>query len=239
MRSAKGTPACTLPVPNSFTGSTASAKPSASSSFLIPAPKIPSLLASSPLASMTSNIPSPSESKSNQFLSPSLSTSSAASLMLSATPFRLAGNPFASTALPVPGCPSPSGSVPPASVTSGIPSPSESKSRLFGIPSSSISSPLVNGFPSSTTSAISSVSKIPSLSSSISTSFSTPSPSSSGLDLQSLSPPASVSDKSSGDCSLVAPALFTPELPSASNTSASPSPSESTVLSTKPSSLTS
>ena len=85
-----------------------------------------------------------------------------------------AGIPLTST---VPSAmPSASASVPPASITSLIPSPSLSLSNLFGIPSPSVSQSTFVGeqTPDST------VSKMPSLSSSESSTSARPSPSLSG-----------------------------------------------------------
>ena len=67
-----------------------------------------------------------------------------------------------------------------ASILSGIPSPSESKSKKFGNPSPSVSVGFVKGLLSASKLASSMVSRIPSLSSSRSASLATPSSSSSG-----------------------------------------------------------
>ena len=116
--------------------------------------------------SIASEIPSPSESTSYGLLVPVASVFGGVN-----PPFAEAGTPLLSTAPSA--RPSLSASVPFASITSEIPSPSESKSKRFGIPSPSVSQSAADGLHA----AASSVSKIPSLSSSVSTVSSKPSPS--------------------------------------------------------------
>ena len=140
-------------------GSISSAMPSPSRSIGRPVPIIPSRSGSEPPPSMTSGIPSLSESRSWKSSMPSRSVSKRGTGVppwsgstISMTPSR-----SRSKGIPVPIIPSPSGSEPPASITSRIPSLSASRSRESGMRSPSVSR---LPSPSSTTS------KIPSLSSS-------------------------------------------------------------------------
>ena len=111
-------------------------------------------------------MPSPSESTSYGFFFPSPSASAGDN-----PPFADIGTPLTST--PPSTFPSPSTSIPPDSMASLIPSPSESKSKLFGIPSPSVSQVEEEGVQA----ANSTESKIPSLSLSKSKLSKTPSPS--------------------------------------------------------------
>ena len=135
----------------------------------IPPSIFPSLLASIPLASLTSNNPSLSESKSYGLGLPSVSVSGGVSPPLAET-----GIPSLSTAPSI--LPSPLASVPLDSFASVIPSLSESKSKLLMMPSPSVSQVAELGVQA----AFSTVSKMPSLSSSKSFASRIPSPSESG-----------------------------------------------------------
>ena len=134
---------------------------------------MPSLSVSANVApvpfSMASEIPSPSLSVSYGFVFPVASVFGG-----DKPPDADAGIPLIST---VPSAfPSLSESVPTASITSLIPSPSLSISNLFGIPSPSVSQSTFVGVHA----AASTVSSIPSLSSSASSTSASPSPSLSG-----------------------------------------------------------
>ena len=134
---------------------------------------MPSLSVSANVApvpfSMASLIPSPSLSVSYGFVLPVASVFGG-----DKPPEADAGIPLIFTAPSA--LPSLSESVPPASITSLIPSPSLSVSRRFGIPSPSVSQSTAEGVHA----AASNVSKMPSLSSSESSTSARPSPSLSG-----------------------------------------------------------
>ena len=131
---------------------------------------LPSLLASTPPPSITSEIPSPSASKSYGFDPRVPSVSGGVK-----PPDAEEGTPLESEAPSA--FPSKSASTPPPSSTSEMPSPSESKSKRFGMPSPSVSQVVTAGEQA----AFSTLSKIPSLSLSKSALSEIPSPSVSGL----------------------------------------------------------
>ena len=144
-----------LPVFESYT----SAKPLPFASVKLST--IPLLSESKPPTSTTSWIPSLSASKSWEFGTPSPSKSGLPSPTFP-VPSTFPDKPSPSTSLKLSIIPLPFSSTPPTSITSGIPSLSESKSKALGMPSPSES-------PNSA------VSKIPSLSSSKSVVSFTPS----------------------------------------------------------------